>query len=154
VLLLLVGCAAGTPVGFGAAGQDIHRHREVLRSSREAARPGVPVEGVRREARPASASASSTEALREYQDFIQRQRERLGGLPEGERQQEEAALRDMEWWLWRHEEELARRNPVEVYSELKVARASAARAEAARQAAVERKLEEYWWVKRRTSRGW
>lgn len=144
VLLLLVGCAAGTPVGFQSEGQGLHRPRAVPRNSRDAERPRVAEEGTRSAAPPAPAPAPSTPAPREYQEFLQHQRERLSGLSEAERQEEDAVLRELEWWLWRHEEELARRPPVEVYSELKGARASAARAEAARRAAVERKLEEYW----------
>jgi hypothetical protein len=73
-------------------------------------------------------------------------------VPEAERRAGEAALLELMAWLHgRSEEQLAREEPDEVYLRFKVARVQRGREDAMRDAAVERKLEEYWqWARARS----
>jgi hypothetical protein len=144
--LLLAGCATGMPVGMKVASRDI-RHRRMV--------PGD-LGGAKRQPLAATVDSSRVAVLAErtgdfvakradYKAFIQGQREGLPRLSEEERRLEEEVLRELEWWLWQQEEaQLARQHPVEVYLRMKEARQAAEKREAARWAAVEEKLEEYW----------
>jgi hypothetical protein len=73
-------------------------------------------------------------------------------VPEAERRVGEAALLELLAWLHgRSEEQLASEEPDEVYLRFKVARVQRGREDTARDAAVERKLEEYWaWARARS----
>jgi hypothetical protein len=138
-LLLLTGCATGTPVGFKLASGDFrHRRMVPVELRKEAPPPGTVVRSER-------TGTPGMGALSRYKAFIQGQRETLSRRPEEERRLGEAVLRELEWWLWQQQEaQLARQHPLEVYLRLLEARQAAERKEAARWAAVEEKLEEYW----------
>ncbi len=143
VLLWLTGCATGTPVGFRVEARNI-RYRPVGTSGVREAPPAPTVDSRKVAVLPERLVTSGATELQGYKDFIRGRREALRSLPEEERRLEEAVLREMEWWLWQQDEALlARRHPVELHSDLLVARRSAERKEAARRAAVEAKLEEY-----------
>jgi hypothetical protein len=134
-------------VGFRVASLGI-RYRPATPSGLEDARKRTPpaptVDGGRVAERPERRFTSGERARQAYKDFILGRRKALASRSPEERRVEEAALREMEWWLWQQDEALlARRHPVEVHSEFLVARQSAERREAARRAAVEAKLEEY-----------
>jgi hypothetical protein len=149
-LLLLMGCATGTPVGFKLASGDIRHRRMVPGDSRSVEQqrrlpPGTTVDSSRTVVRSERTGELGTGGLARYKAFIQGQRETLSRRPEEERRVGEAVLRELEWWLWQQEEaQLARQHPLEVYLRLLEARQAAERKEAARWAAVEEKLEEYW----------
>jgi len=100
----------------------------------EASRGGAPGEG-------------RASAVGRYQEFLRDKQEQLerGGLTEQEQRLEQWLLRELRQWVVRQsEEELLRRMPVEVYTELKSARAQQEREEERRQAAVEAKLDEFY----------
>ncbi|XXF78491.1 hypothetical protein P2318_01665 [Myxococcaceae bacterium GXIMD 01537] len=89
-------------------------------------------------------STRDESARQRYQRFIEEKREALARAPEEERRQEEATLKEMEWWLWKQEEaQLEKKHPLEVYLRLLEARQAKEKREAARWEAVQRKLEEY-----------
>ena len=147
VLLMLAGCATGTPVGFKLASGDV-RHRRLVKvdvRQVERTRPGTTVDVRQVVVRAERTGELGTGALARYKRFIQEEREKLPRRPEEERRLEEAVLREMEWWLWQQEEaQLARQHPLEVYWRMKEARQAAEKREAARWAAIEEKLEEHW----------
>ncbi len=92
--------------------------------------------------------------LGRFMAFVRQRQVALRGpkVPEAERRVGEAALLELMAWLHgQSEEQLARHEPDEVYLRFKVARVQRSREDAARDAAVERKLEEYWqWARARS----
>ena len=92
--------------------------------------------------------------LGRFMAFVRERQAALRGprVPEAERRAGEAALLELMAWLHgRSEEQLAREEPDEVYLRFKVARVQQGREDAVRDAAVERKLEEYWqWARARS----
>ncbi len=114
VLLALSGCARGAPVGFRVASLGI-RYRPATPSGLEDARKRTPpaptVDGGRVAERPERRFTSGERALQAYKDFILGRRKALASLSPEERRVEEAALREMEWWLWQQDEALLARCP-------------------------------------------
>jgi hypothetical protein len=92
--------------------------------------------------------------LGRFMAFVRQRQAALRGprVPEAERRVGEAALLELLAWLHgQSEETLAREEPEEVYLRFQVARVQRGREDAARDAAVERKLEEYWqWARERS----
>ncbi|HZI14812.1 MAG TPA: hypothetical protein VE153_30870 [Myxococcus sp.] len=92
--------------------------------------------------------------LGRFMAFVRQQQAALRAprVSEAERRVGEAALLELLAWLHRRgEETLAGEEPDEVYLRFKVARVQQGREDAVRDAAVERKLEEYWqWARARS----
>ncbi|HVG60644.1 MAG TPA: hypothetical protein VNA24_18955 [Hyalangium sp.] len=112
------------------------------------------------DAEGATPSPTGEDALAPYLEFIHYNEERLkrSDISQEEKQSTQRALRELhQWALHQREAELRRRMPVEVYLELKHAREQHEREEAtrqaaiaAKQAAVDAKLEEFFdWAERR-----
>ncbi|XXF77442.1 hypothetical protein P2318_30975 [Myxococcaceae bacterium GXIMD 01537] len=148
VLLLSWGCATGVPMGARVAGGDV-RYRPVLPMP---SAPRATVETARFAVLPGGAEGESAQGG--YRRFIEEKREALARAPEEERGQEEATLKEMEWWLWKQEEaQLEKKHPLEVYLRLLEARRAKEKRDAARWEAVQHKLEEYdAWAKGIASR--
>ncbi len=161
-LVLLSGCASGPePREAGRRRQCEfvpmclwewrfeHQLRQRRARQEDARRAALSTRGGERSLRVVLAQVDTRtggEALGEHLAFIRQRQEALSrpGVAQEERRLGQRVLWEMLAWLHsRGEAELARESPEEVYARLKALRLQAEREDAARVAAVERKLAEY-----------
>jgi len=144
--LAVSGCAAGPvfqePCGFLNGCGDMNenwRERRAFRQQRQGVARGETGHSRAQGEERAQVVSRYLEFIRDKQEQVEREK-----LTEQEQQREQWVLQELRRWVLRQSEaELRQRMPVEVYAELRAARAQKEHEEARRQAAVEAKLDEF-----------